>query len=95
MKRVSVMAAGLDWEELEELEAEAKQAGVPLEYYYVEGWRKALWEALKEREAALKEREVEQIRVRHLEVDRNMAAGEAILKANVARRHKRRPEGWR
>ena len=95
MKSVPVMEAGMDWEELGPIEDEAKRAGVPLEYYYVEGWRKALWDALKEREAALKEREAEQIRVRHLDVDRNLAAGEAVLKANVARRHKRRAEPWR
>ena len=95
MKSVPVMEAGMDWEELGPIEAEAKRVGVPVEYYFVEGWRKALWDALRDREAAIKERDAESIRVRHQDVDRNMDAYEARLKANVDRRHKRRAEPWK
>ena len=87
MRSVTVMEAQLDWESLDAIELEAQRAGVPVEYYFVEGWRRAFWDAMKERDAAVKEREAEDEAEFHRAVDRGVDAYVERLKANLARRH--------
>ena len=89
MRTVPVMEAVLDVSQLDEIEVEAVRAGVPLEHFFIEGWRRALWAAMKARD----EENAEQGRLaeaaRHLRVDANSALFQETLKANLSKRHKR------
>ena len=89
MRRVSVMEADVDPDELEVLEVEAAAAGVPLEFYFIEGWRAALFRGLRELEAWKKEREAALIAQAHREMDEREAEIVAQYRENLRRRHKR------
>ena len=89
MKTVTVMTAYLEPEDIEEVEIEAKSVGVPPEYYFVEGWRRAFFEALRERDVRKRELEVEHVEAWHKRNEGNARDFDKVIARNLERRHSR------
>ena len=89
MRSVPVMEADVDPDELEVLEYEASRAGVPLEFYFIEGWRAALFRGLRELEAYRKDRQAAEVARFHADMDDREAGIVERYRNNLRQHHKR------
>jgi len=74
---IKFMTAGLDHEDLTDIEAEAAEQGLPAEVYFVEGWRRAFKLAIaarvKYRASVSDEKRKADLEQMHRDVERHLS----------------------